>query len=129
MFNLRAKPAHPPVDGKSLKRLELEIALEIGDTAGRPMAERLRDAVETAGADLLFVLPVPGGNGETAVLRFVENGGDRLLLIRTSEESYAISEEAGMDAEILSFARASIDVLERLRGDRRVLEPLTAAAH
>ena len=58
MFNLRAKPTHPPMDGKSLKRLELEMALEIGDTGGRPMAERLRDAAKTAGADLLFVLPV-----------------------------------------------------------------------
>ena len=129
MFNLRAKLAPPQPAEKSLKRLELEMALEIGDTGGRSMAERLRDAAVTVDADLLFILPSPGGNGETAVLRFAEDGRDRLLQVRTSGDSYAVAEETGMEAEILSFARASIDVLERLRSDRQVLEPLAAAPH
>jgi hypothetical protein len=115
MFNLRAKPARPPAHEKSLKRLEFEMALEIGGTGGRSMAERLRDAASAAGGDLLFMLPAASGNGETAVVRFAEGDGNRLVQVRTWQDTYAISEEPDMDPEMLSFARASIDVLERLR--------------
>jgi hypothetical protein len=129
MFNLRAKPARPPAHEKSLKRLEFEMALEIGGTDGRSMAERLRDAASAAGGDLLFMLPAASGNGETTVVRFAEGDGDRLVQVRTWQETYAIAEEPDMDPEVLSFARASIDVLERLRTDRQVLEPLKTAAY
>src|SRR5687767_9123838 len=129
MFNLRAKPARPPAHEKSLKRLEFEMALEIGGTGGRPMGDRLRDAAAAAGGDLLFRLPASAGSGETAVIRFAERDGDRLIEVRTWQENYAISEETDMGPEMLSFARASIDVLERLRSDRQVLEPLKTAAY
>jgi hypothetical protein len=128
MFNLRAKPARPPTREKSLKRLEFEMALEIGGT-GRPIMHRLRDAASAAGGDLLFVLPAASGNGETAVVRFAEADGDRLVQVRTWQETYAISEEPDMDPEVVSFARASIDVLERLKSDRQVLEPLKTATY
>jgi hypothetical protein len=128
MFNLRARAA-PPADGRSLKRLEFEMALELAHTGDRPHEELLRQAATTAGADLLFVLPAPDGSGVTSVVRLVENGGDRLLQVRTADDGFAISEEGEMDPEALSFARASIDVLERLKADGQVLEPLAAAAH
>jgi hypothetical protein len=128
MFNLRAKAA-PPANGRSLKRLEFEMALELADTGDRPHPELIRQAAATAGADLLFVLPAPDGSGVTSVVRLAENGGDRLLQIRTADDGFAICEEAEMDAETLSFARASIDVLERLKADGQILEPLAAASH
>jgi hypothetical protein len=128
MFNLRAKAA-PPANGRSLKRLEFEMALELADTGDRPHPELIRQAAATAGADLLFVLPAPDGSGVTSVVRLAENGGDRLLQVRTADDGFAICEEAEMNPETLSFARASIDVLERLKADGQILEPLAAASH
>ena len=59
----------------------------------------------------------------------MDNGSAQFLQVRTSDGGFVVSAEAEIDADLLGFARASIDVLERLRDDRSVLAPLAAAAH
>lgn len=110
-----------------LKRLEFEMALKIGDTIGLGPAERLRKAAMTVGGDLLFVLPAKDAVGTTGAVRLVENGSSRFILARISEGGFAILEESDIDADLLGFARASLDVLERLRADRQVQDPASAA--
>jgi hypothetical protein len=116
------------VEGRGLKRLEFEMALKIGDTIGLGPAERLRKAAMTVGGDLLFVLPAKDAVGTTGAVRLVENGRGRFILARISEGGFAILEEGDIDADLLGFARASLDVLERLRADRQVPD-LAPAAH
>ena len=93
------------------------------------IAETVRQAAAAVGADLLFVLPVLPGDGLTAVVRMAEGDQSRILQVRMAEGAPAVTEEPEIDADLLGFARATIDVLERLRDDRRVLEPLAAPAH
>jgi hypothetical protein len=75
------------------------------------------------------MLPTADGVGATGLLRLVDNGASRLVQVRTGKAGLVISEEPDIDADLLGFARASIDVLERLRADRSVLAPLLSAAH
>jgi len=119
----------PDADGRKLRRLQFELALELGDTGELPLAETLRQAAEDAGGDLLFVLPAPDGDGMAAVVRLDDDGKDCFLGVRTAEVGFAVSDETEIDATLLGFARASVDVLERLKADRTVLEPLADAAH
>jgi hypothetical protein len=116
----------PAKDGLTLARLDFELALEIGDPQ-RPLAEIARRAAEGAGGDLLLVLPGLDDQGGTAVVRFAENGGSRFVQVRRIEDGYVLSEDSEIDAHLLGFARASLDVLERLKADERVLAPLTSA--
>ena len=116
-------------DGRKLRRLQFELALELGDTGELPLAETLRQAASDAGGDLLFVLPAPDGDGMAAVVRLDDDGKDCFLGVRTAEVGFAVSDEADIDANLLGFARASVDVLERLKADRTVLEPLAGATH
>jgi hypothetical protein len=116
-------------DGGRLKRLEFEMALELGDAGGRPFAESLQKAADAAGGEILFMLPTADGVGATGLLRLVDNGDSRLVQVRTGKAGLVISEEPDIDADLLGFARASIDVLERLRADRSVIAPLVSAAH
>jgi hypothetical protein len=136
MMGARAKAAESgdakAGDSRALKRLEFEMALEIGDTVNRSLTEAVRKAAEAAGGDLVFVLPALGPNGgpvEQAVVRLVEDGSTQFVQVRGSDGGFVVSAEAEIDAGFLGFARASIDVLERLREDRSVLAPLAAAAH
>jgi hypothetical protein len=64
-----------------------------------------------------------GGKGTTAVVRFKEDGEDRLLQIRATDAGFDFTEEAKIDPVIRGFARASIDVLERLKADRKNRNP------
>ena len=105
------------------------MALELGGAGDRPFAEMVEQAAEAAGVDLLFVLPAPDGRGNAAIVRLMEDGQSRFLQVRREGSALAVSEEPDIDAGLLVFARASIDVLERLRDDRRVLAPLSSTAH
>jgi hypothetical protein len=132
MVNSRTKKTNGSTvvdDGGRLKRLEFEMALELGDAGGRPFAESLQKAADAAGGEILFMLPTADGVGATGLLRLVDNGASRLVQVRTGKAGLVISEEPDIDADLLGFARASIDVLERLRADRSVLAPLLSAAH
>ena len=130
MMNPLAKLANrmkePAKDALTPARLEFELALEIGD-AERPLAEIARQAAESAGGDLLFALPGPDGSDDTAVVRFPEDGGSRFVQVLRTDDGYLLAEDSAIDAPLLGFARASLDVLERLRADKRVVAPLTAA--
>lgn len=130
MVKSDTKPAGrrgPRTSGSGLKRLEFEMALEISDTGGRPLAETVKQAAQAAGGDLLFVLPAPDGDGVTAIVRLLEDGENHFIQVRTAEQGLAIRDEGEIAPELLGFARASIDVLERLRADRNVLVPLALA--
>lgn len=116
-------------DGARLKRLEFEMALELGDASGRPFAESLQKAADAAGGEVLFMLPTADGAGATGILRLMDNGSSRFVQVRTGEAGPVISEEADIDVALLGFARASIDVLERLRADRSVVAPLLSTTH
>ena len=132
MVNLRKKKTNGGAaadDGQRLKRIEFEMALELGEAGGRPFAESLQKAADAAGGEVLFMLPTADGVGATGLLRLVDNGSSRFVQVRTGGDGFIISEEADIDANLLGFARASIDVLERLRADRSVLAPLSSAAH
>jgi hypothetical protein len=114
-------------DGRGLQRLQFELALDMSATDGRPPRETLAHAAQSAGADLLFVLPAPRGNGMTAVIRLVDEGVDHFLQVGSAESGFAISDEAAMDQTLLGLARASVDVLQRMSADRGIREPLAAA--
>ncbi len=130
-------------DDLALPRLEFEMALEIVGSEDENWTAAVREAAEAAGGDLLFVLPcatdiqaadggLPAGASpvENAMVRLVEDGESRLLLVRSGAAGLHLVEEDAIDAELIRFARASIDVLERLGADKRVVAPLaTAVSH
>ena len=115
------------VDGRSLQRLQFELALDMSATDGRPPKETLAHAAQSAGADLLFVLPAPRGKGMTAVIRLVDEGVDHFLQVGSGESGFAIFDETDMDRTLLGLARASVDVLQRMSSDRSIREYLAAA--
>lgn len=117
------------VAGKSLKRLELEMALKVGEATGRSPADKLRKAAAIVGGDLLFVLPAKDAPGTTGVIRLQEDGDDRFIQVRIDDSAFAIAEEPEIDADYLGFARASLNVLERLRADWPAQDSVLSAAH
>ena len=131
MIHRHAKTSGSPAgdDGRRLKRLEFEMALEFGDAGGLPFPETLQKAAEIAGGEVLFVLPATQESGATGLIRVMENGQSRFIQVSSGESGFVVSEDAEIDADLLGFARASIDVLERLRDDRSVIAPLVSAAH
>jgi hypothetical protein len=128
-MSLSEKPNGPLVlsDGRGLQRLHFELALEMSAVDERPPKETLAHAAQSAGADLLFVLPAPRGNGVTAVIRLVDEGTDYFLQVGSVDSGFAVSDEAAMDQTLLGLARASVDVLQRMSADRSIREPLAAA--
>ncbi len=130
-------------DGFALPRLEFEMALEIVVPNEENWTAIVRDAAEAAGGDLLFVLPYAeaaniedGGSPadatpiEHAMVRLVEDRKSRLFLVRVGEAGFHMVEEHAIEAGLVRFARASIDVLERLGSDKRIVAPLiTLAKH
>jgi hypothetical protein len=114
-------------EGRSLQRLQFELALDMSASDARPPHETLAHAAQAAGADLLFVLPAPRGNGMTAVIRLVDDGVDHFLQVGTADAGFAVSDEAAMDQTLLGLARASVDVLQRMSADRSIREFLAAA--
>ena len=132
MMNSQAKRVAGPAvedDAHRLQRLEFEMALEIGEAGGRSFYESLQSAADVAGGEILFVLPAAGGKGATGLLRLMRDGKGRFVQVRTGDAGFTILEDEAIDAGLLGFARASIDVLERLRADRAVIAPLAASAH
>ena len=129
--------------GFDLPRLEFEMALEMAGPNGENWTAIVGDAAEAAGGDLLFVLPYAeaahAGDGNSsaegtptdhAMVRLVENGESRLLLVRAGAAGFHLVEEEAIEDGLVRFARASIDVLERLGADKRVVAPLiTLAKH
>jgi hypothetical protein len=126
-------------NGVILPRMEFEMALEIAGPDDKTWTGIVRDAAETAGGDLLFVLPYaenpdaedggsPADPVEHAMVRLVEDGTSRLLLVRAGAAGFHLVEEDAIDAGLVRFARASIDVLERLGSDNRVVAPLVTLA-
>ena len=128
----RSREASAPAEKQTLARLEFEMALEMSEAGDRSWTDLVRQAAQATGGDLLFVLPAAdeaGGTAEAAMVRLVEENGDRFLQVRPADTGFKFRDEAEIDPDLLGFARTSIDVLERLRADQRVLEPLSATAH
>ena len=128
-------------NGVALPRLEFEMALEIVGPNEKNWREIVRDAAEAAGGDLLFVLPyaetpntddegssVDASPIEHAMIRLVEDGKSRLLLVRAGAAGFHLVEEDAIEGGLARFARASIDVLQRLGSDKRVVAPLVTLA-
>ncbi|HSG94947.1 MAG TPA: hypothetical protein VLA28_05470 [Afifellaceae bacterium] len=128
-------------NGVVLPRMEFEMALELGGPHDKDWTAIVRDAAEAAGGDLLFVLPhseaadakdedTPADVSpvEHAMVRLVEDGTSRLLLVRAGAAGFHLVEEDAIEAGLVRFARASIDVLERLGADNRVVAPLVTLA-
>lgn len=127
--------------GFVLPRLEFEMALEVAGPDDENWAAIVRDAAESAGGDLLFILPcakdpttedgsAPVAPVDHAMVRLVEKGKSRLLLVRAGAAGFHLVEEDTIDAGLVRFARASIDVLERLGSDKRIVAPfVTLARH
>jgi hypothetical protein len=129
-------------NGVVLPRMEFEMALEFAAPEEKTWTAAVRDAAEAAGGDLLFVLPYAEGNGspgegapaehaaptDHAMVRLMEDGQSRLILVRASAAGFHLVEEDAIEAGLVRFARASIDVLERLGSDNRIVAPLVTLA-
>ncbi len=138
-------------DAFLLPRLEFEMALEVAGTGDKGWGDKnwgderwgderwteiVRDAAEAVGGDLLFVLPYAEDSGSPAnsapinhaMVRLVEDGKSRLLLVRAGAAGFHLVEEDAIDAGLVRFAYASIEVLERLGADKRIVAPLTTLA-
>jgi hypothetical protein len=123
-----ALPSLPRADGTDLPRMQLELALELADAGECSLAEKVAQAANAAGADLLFTLPAPNGMGMSALLRLNDDGDNRFLEIRTAETGLSISEGEEIDGNLLSLARASVEVLQRIGADPMIRAPLAAAS-
>jgi hypothetical protein len=109
--------------------LEFEMALELCGGEDRSWTEAVKAAADAAGGDLVFILPAADARGEVrehAMVRLREGGGESLLFVRRAEDGLSVLSEADIDGEVADFARASIAVLERIRTDERIVEPLVA---
>jgi hypothetical protein len=121
-----AKPS--AANGADLARIQLELALELVESSEALLADKIAQAAENAGADLLFMLPTPDGNGMSAVVLVDDEGDDRFLQIQTAESGMMVSEGTEMDQHLLRLARASVDVLRRINDDKSIRTPLASAA-
>ncbi len=63
-----------------------------------------------------------------AMIRLLEDGESRLLLVRASKAGFHLVEETTIEPGLARFAYASIEVLERLGADKRIVAPLTTLA-
>lgn len=135
MFGSRSKSAPrteaPASSGRTLARLEFEMALDlVGDVRNRQWADVVRQAANAAGGDLALVLPFLDQDGkvaEQAVVRLVEDGQPRFFQVQAAAAGHAIVEENQMDAALLGFARSSVELMERLKADERVIAPTASA--
>ena len=114
---------------RKLVRLHFELALELGFASKRPLHETLWNALNTAGCDVILQLPTPDAEGVITIVRLREAEQEGFLQVRLAEYGFAIADEAEIHPDLLSFARASIDVLDRIRADDAILEPSAAARH
>jgi len=131
----RAKPEKMAVPSVSetgtrkLMRLHFELALELGVAGRRSLRETLDTAVATAGCDIALQLPTHDGAAVLTVVRLREGGRNAYLQIRATETGFDVADESDIEPTLLSFARASIDVLERLGNDRSGGEPHSYVTH
>ncbi len=114
-------------DGNNTQRLQFELALDVATSGRRPSANALHEAAAAVGADVVFVLPAPSGEGVTAVVRLNAGGNRQFLQVTTAGVGFVVADEAEIEEHILGLARASVDVLERMSTDRAIREPLSAA--
>lgn len=112
---------------RGLQRLQFELALDMSAADGCPPAATLAHAAETAGAEIIFMLPKPDGDGFTAMVRLVDEGHGYFLRVATADTGFAVADEAEMDQTLLALARASVDVMTRMSEDREVARSLAAA--
>ena len=110
-----------------LQRLQFELALDLSATGERPVPETLKRAAEATGADMVYMLPAPGGIGTMAVVRFLSEGRDCFLQAQSTESGFTVADEAEMDSAFLGLARASVDVLRRLSQDETIRQHLASA--
>lgn len=110
-------------------RLDFEMALQVADIGSKPLAEMVGQAADAAGCDLLFVLPSPDGAGITAMVHIPDCEGSCFLQVRTTEQGLLVVEETDISPDLLRFARASVNVLRRLRADQDVAGSLALRAH
>ena len=106
-------------DPLSLEMVELELALDIGDIRALGFASAVRQAIESLGGEFLFDLPASGlsdTDQRIAVVRITQGGKDQLLMVMLHEdgEQLQISLPDERTAGLADFARAFIDVLEKL---------------
>jgi hypothetical protein len=87
----------------------------------------LASAAETAGVDLLFVLPAASAHEMTGVVRVSDEGNDSFLQVKTADGGFAVLDEAEMEGTVLRLARASVEVFQRMSADKAIREPLAAA--
>ena len=109
--------------------LEFEMALELCGGEDRSWTEAVKAAADAAGGDLVFILPATDSDGEVrehAMVRLGEGDGGSLFFVRRAEHRLSVLSEADIDGEVADFGRASIAVLERIRTDERIVEPLVA---
>lgn len=119
-------------DAFALPRLELEMALELGGSDQDCWIDLIRDATAAAGGELLFVLPCPASNGEVrqrAMIRLREDERNCLVFVCQSDDGHVILEEDQIDADLAEFACATVNVMQHLRADNRVLGPLADGVH
>jgi hypothetical protein len=128
MMDPQEKPAAANGNGsRGLRRLQFELALDLSLPAGRPIQETLAQAAQTAGVDLLFVLPAPNGQGVTGVVRISEEGRDTFLQVRPADGGFSVADEETMDQTLLRLARASLDIFQRMSADRVLRAQLKVA--
>jgi len=121
-------PASAPLaaaNGAGMKRLQFELALEVSG-ARRPLADTVRDAARSAGAELLFVLPDRTGESSKAVVRLKEDGQETFLQVALVDGAYSVADDTAMDAALLGFARASVDLFRLMSADDAIHAPLNA---
>src|SRR5689334_23302380 len=84
----------PVEDLRPLKRLEFEMALDLGGR-DKKLGEAVRAAAESAGGELLFVLPsrVPGESAlvERAVVHIPDEGRSHFLQVRIADGAFVVT--------------------------------------
>lgn len=108
---------------------ELAMAFEVAEDGEKTWSECLRESVIAVGGELLFCLPTAGSannDGERAVVRLSE---DKLIFITRAGVDTIFEAEDETDDALAAFARASLEVMARLRDDESVLAPLCEQAH
>jgi hypothetical protein len=105
------------------------MALEIIKRGDVSWTDAVRQAAAAAGGELIFVLPAAGEDGSLrhhAMVRLTEEESERLIVVAEEEGGYAVQEEPEIADDLLQFARASIEVLERMRADQAIVAPLVS---
>jgi hypothetical protein len=101
----------------SLQRLQFELALDMSAADSRPPTETLNYAAQSAGAEVVFVLPTAGASGVNAVVRLVDDERDCFLQVRSTDTGLAVIDESEMEPTLIGLARALVDVMRRLATD------------